>query len=71
MVLHLSNKISVEKRVVTSLVSLFGDLGGLYEFMATGVIFLIGRYQSSSFTVAQVKTLFRRSSRAQTGTQYL
>ena len=57
--IYLGNKISVEKRVVTSFVSLFGELGGLYEFMATGIVYLISRYRSSSFTMAQVQTLFR------------
>ena len=40
----LSQKIIVERRTVTSLTQLFGDLGGLYEFIATFIIFLIGRY---------------------------
>lgn len=45
----LSQKIIVEKRQVTSMPTLFGDLGGLYEFIATIAITLIGRIQAKSF----------------------
>ena len=55
----LSQKIIAEKRTVTSLTQLFGDLGGLYEFVATFIIFLIGRYQSGAFTLHQVASHFR------------
>lgn len=39
----LSQKTIIEKRQVTSLPTLFGDLGGLYEFIATIAITLIAR----------------------------
>ena len=45
----LSQKIIIEKRQVTSLPTLFGDLGGLYEFIATIAITLIARIQAKSF----------------------
>ena len=45
----LSQRIIIEKRQVTSLPTLFGDLGGLYEFIATIVITLIARIQAKSF----------------------
>ncbi len=40
----LSQTIKVEKRQVTSLPGLFGDLGGLYEFFATLAVTLIGAF---------------------------
>ena len=42
-----------------SYLQLFGDIGGLYDFLAATVLFLIGRYQSKTFDFHQVKTLFR------------
>ena len=56
---HLSQTIKVEKRQVTSLPALFGDLGGLYEFLATIVCTVIGSYQTKAFTLAQVRSFFR------------
>ena len=55
----LSQMIKVEKRQVTSLPELFGDLGGLYEFFATLSVTCIGAYQAKMFTLHQVKSLFR------------
>ena len=57
----LSQQIKVEKRQVTSLPGLFGDLGGLYEFFATLSVTLIGAYQAKMFALSQVKSLFRVS----------
>ena len=56
---HLSQTIKVEKRQVTSLPALFGDLGGLYEFLATIVMTVIGSYQTKAFTLDQVRSFFR------------
>ena len=42
-----------------SCLQLFGDIGGLYDFLAATVLFFIGRYQSKTFGLHQVKTLFR------------
>ena len=38
---------------------LFGDLGGLYVFLATMVLYVIGRYQTGAFGLHEVKLLFR------------
>ena len=38
----ISQQIKIEKRKVTSLPGLFGDLGGLYEFLATIIVVAIG-----------------------------
>ena len=56
---NLSQTIKVEKRQVTSLPALFGDLGGLYEFLATIVMTVIGSYQTKAFTFDQVRSFFR------------
>ena len=41
---HLSHSINVEKRTILSLPEVFADLGGLYEFFATGILYIIGRF---------------------------
>ena len=40
----LSNLMKVEKRTVLSFPQLFGELGGLYEFISTLIFFILGRY---------------------------
>ena len=50
----LSQKIYVERRTVTSVPQIFGDLGGLYEFHALIILSLIGRYKSGVFSLHQV-----------------
>ena len=40
----LSNKIKVERRTVLSFPQVFGELGGLYEFLSTFIFFILGRY---------------------------
>ena len=40
----LSNKIKVETRTVLSFPQVFGELGGLYEFLSTFIFFILGRY---------------------------
>ena len=41
----LSQRVKIEKRVVTSIPALFGELGGLNDFLATIVVILIGNLQ--------------------------
>ena len=50
----LSQNIQVETRRVVALPTLFGDLGGLYGFFAAIVIFVLGRYQSGTFSLHQL-----------------
>ena len=57
--LDMSNAIKIEKRVVTDLISLFGDIGGLNDFLATFIIVLIGSVQTKLFTMDIVSTMFR------------
>ena len=40
--IDLSLAIKIEKRVVTSLLSLFGEIGGLNDFMAAFILIFIG-----------------------------
>ena len=44
LIFSLSHSINVEKRTILSLPEVFADLGGLYEFLATGIVYLIGRF---------------------------
>lgn len=55
----LSQRIQVESRTVMSFPQIFGDLGGLYEFLATITIFLIGRYQSKVFSLHRISNSFK------------
>ena len=43
-IFDLSNQIKVETRTVISFPQLFGELGGLYEFISTFIVFIVGRY---------------------------
>ena len=45
----LSQEIRIEKRAVTSLPSIFGDVGGLRDFMSTVAVLVIGGIQSKAF----------------------
>ena len=54
----ISNLIKVEKRIVTSLPVLFGDVGGLYGSLATLASLLVSRYNSKRFNMSQLKTKF-------------
>ena len=51
--------IKVEKRTVISFPQVFSDLGGLYEFLATLAIHIVGRYQSKSFSLQNVSQHFK------------
>ena len=52
--------IKVEKRAVISFPQVFGDLGGLYEFLSTLAIYIVGRYQSKSFSLQHVSQHFQQ-----------
>ena len=52
--------IKVEKRAVISLPQVFGDLGGLYECLSTLAIYIVGRYQSKSFSLQHVSQHFKQ-----------
>ena len=54
----MSDQINIEKRVVQSLPALFGELGGLYDFLSAFVIVIIGSTQSMLFKLDQI-TMFR------------
>ena len=58
-VMELGEEIKIEKRVVTSFPALFGDLGGLFDFLSYLVVFLIGGYQASAFRFDQLHQFFR------------
>ena len=49
MYFELGQKISVEKRVVLSIPSLFGEVGGLYDFLSALNLFVIGGMQAKLF----------------------
>jgi len=59
--IDLSTEIRVEKREVLSLPSLFGEIGGLNDFLATIIVFLIGTFQAKAFSFDRMTYLFRVS----------
>lgn len=58
----LSQTIRKEKRQVTSLPVLFGDLGGLYGFFASIAMTLISRVQAKLSIAEQISSLFLKDS---------
>ena len=42
--LNMGPQIKIEKRIVTSLPSLFGEIGGLYDFLILIVLFIISGF---------------------------
>ena len=55
----LSTEIKIEKRVVNSFPSLFGEVGGINELLATLVLLLIGMFQANAFIFDQASTFFK------------
>ena len=51
----MGEEIKVEARVVTSLISLFGDIGGLREVFASLVVLLLGSFQSKAYLIDQIE----------------
>ena len=56
--LEIGTKIEIERRTVTSLPSLFGEIGGLYDFFALFILLFISSFQANSFLVNLIKDLF-------------
>lgn len=56
--MEVGSKINIEKRKVTSLPSLFGEIGGLYDFFALIIMLMINNFQANSFFVDSIKRLF-------------
>ena len=50
-VLEMGSKVEIEKRKVTSLPSLFGELGGLNDFFTKFIVLIIGGYQANSYVL--------------------
>ena len=46
---ELGQRVSIEKRVVLSIPSLFGEVGGLYDFLSALNLFVIGGIQAKLF----------------------
>ena len=57
--LDLSTEIRIEKRIVNSLPSLFGEVFGINELLATFVLLLIGMFQANAFIFDQASTFFK------------
>ena len=57
-VLEVGPRVEIENRKVTSLPSLFGEIGGLNDFFASFVVFIISGFQANSFILDSVKRLF-------------
>ena len=56
--IEISQQIEIERRIVISLASLFGELGGLNDFFGSFIVLIISSYQSNSFLVDSIKRLF-------------
>ena len=56
--LEVGPQIKIEKRKVTSLASLFGELGGLNDFFASFIVIIISSFQANAFLVDSIKRLF-------------
>ena len=55
-------KIKIEKRTVTSIFSLLGDIGGLYEVLMTlGAIF-IGSVSTRAYLIDQLSKFYKENS---------
>ena len=54
----LSVEIKIEKRVVKSLPSLFGEVGGLNDLLGTFVLLFIGMFQANAFIFDLATTFF-------------
>ena len=55
----LSNAVKIEKRVVVSLTSMLGEVGGLYGILVGLAYFILGKFPEKLFLIHQVKALFR------------
>lgn len=55
----LDQQIKIEKRVVNSLPSVFGEIGGFGELLRQFVALLIGGYQAKAFFGDQMASLYR------------
>ena len=58
-VFDLSNTVKVEKRVVASLTSMLGEIGGLYGILVGLAYFILGKFPEKLFLIHQVRALFR------------
>ena len=57
-VFDLSQEIRMESRRVTSIPQLFGDLGGLNDFLKAIIGLLLARWQMQNFSQDRVKSMF-------------
>ena len=58
-IFDLSNTVKIEKRVVVSLTSMLGEVGGLYGILVGLAYFILGKIPEKLFLIHQVKALFR------------
>ena len=63
--IDLSTSVQVEQRKVTSILSAFGALGGLYQFLSLLMLLTISRFPAKLLAFDQVMTLFRTSHKAE------
>ena len=54
----MSPEVKIENRIVNSLPSLFGELGGLNEIFASTIMIIISGFQANSFLHDTIKSLF-------------
>lgn len=57
-VFDVSNEVNIEKRQVRSLINLFGELGGLYEVLATASLLFLCLVKSDKLSLDMMEKLF-------------
>ena len=57
--LNLSNKITIQKRVVYTVFEMLGDVGGLYDFFALGLTTIFGVFSDRLMLSSLIPKIFR------------
>jgi len=55
----MGQQIKIEKRVVNSLPSVFGEIGGFGELLRQFIALIIGGFQAKAFFADQMRSLYR------------
>ena len=55
----LSSKVVVQKRIIYDILMMFGDVGGLYDFLVLGLSTIFSFFSEHLMTASLIKSLFR------------
>ena len=59
LLISLSNKVVIQKRIVYDMLQMFGDVGGLYDFVVLGFVTIFGFLSEQMMTASLVSKIFR------------